>query len=78
MPELGSGRSRQRCLWTAIQPVAVSRSRKVFRRVVRLINVQTDRLSVLDVGCGTGFYLGQWQALGVKCLAGMDISDWAV
>lgn len=51
---------------------------RLFRRLVRLMGLQSDRLSVLDVGCGTGFYLGQWQALGVKCLAGMDISDWAV
>lgn len=51
---------------------------KVFRRLVRLMGLQPDRLSVLDVGCGTGFYLGQWQALGVKYLAGLDISDWAV
>jgi SAM-dependent methyltransferase len=51
---------------------------KVFRRLVRLMGLQPDRLSALDVGCGTGFYLGQWQALGVKHLVGLDISDWAV
>jgi SAM-dependent methyltransferase len=51
---------------------------RVFCRLMRLMGVQPERLSVLDVGCGTGFYLGQWQALGVKHLAGLDISDWAV
>jgi predicted TPR repeat methyltransferase len=46
--------------------------------LVRRLAVQLDRLAVLDVGCGTGFYLEQWQSLGVKSLAGLDISDWAV
>jgi 2-polyprenyl-3-methyl-5-hydroxy-6-metoxy-1,4-benzoquinol methylase len=52
--------------------------RKVFRRLVRQLGLQPTHLSVLDVGSGTGFYLEQWQLLGVKSLAGLDISDWAV
>jgi len=52
--------------------------RKVFRRLVRRLGLQPPNLSVLDVGSGTGFYLEQWQALGVESLAGLDISDWAV
>lgn len=51
---------------------------RVFRRLVRQLGLQPDRLFVLDIGSGTGFYLDQWQALGVKDLAGLDISDWAV
>ena len=51
---------------------------QVFRRLVRRLFVQSDKLAVLDVGCGTGFYLEQWQSLGAKSLAGLDISDWAV
>ncbi|VVB86397.1 tRNA (mo5U34)-methyltransferase [uncultured archaeon] len=51
---------------------------KVFLRVLRLLGVRPDSLSVLDVGCGTGFYLEQWQAFGVKSLTGLDISDWVV
>jgi SAM-dependent methyltransferase len=52
--------------------------RKVFRRLVGRLGLQPTHLSVLDVGSGTGFYLEQWQALGVESLAGLDISDWAV
>ena len=50
----------------------------VFRRVVRGLGVAPSRLDVLDVGSGTGFYLAQWKALGVRSLSGLDISDWAV
>lgn len=52
--------------------------RSVFRRLVRRLAFETGTLSVLDVGCGTGFYLQQWQALGVASMAGLDISDWVV
>jgi 2-polyprenyl-3-methyl-5-hydroxy-6-metoxy-1,4-benzoquinol methylase len=52
--------------------------RKVFRRLVRRMGLEPANLAVLDVGSGTGFYVEQWQALGVKSLAGLDISDWAV
>ena len=51
---------------------------RVFRKLVCRLGLKLARLAVLDVGCGTGFYLGQWQSLGVKSLAGLDISDWAV
>ncbi len=52
--------------------------RRVFRRLVRRLAVQLEEMAVLDVGCGTGFYLEQWRSLGVGSLAGLDISDWAV
>jgi 2-polyprenyl-3-methyl-5-hydroxy-6-metoxy-1,4-benzoquinol methylase len=52
--------------------------RVVFRRLVRRLALPLGTLSVLDIGCGTGFYLEQWQALGVASMAGLDISDWAV
>lgn len=52
--------------------------RSVFLRLARRLAPERGTLSVLDVGCGTGFYLRQWQALGVAAMAGLDISDWAV
>ncbi len=52
--------------------------RRVFRRLVRQLALQPRDLTVLDVGSGTGFYVEQWQELGVKSLVGLDISDWAV
>ncbi len=52
--------------------------RIVFRRLVRRLALDPGAPSALDVGCGTGFYLEQWRALGVGRMAGLDISDWAV
>lgn len=52
--------------------------RRVFRRLVRRLALQSGVLSVLDVGCGTGFYLEQWREFGVASTAGLDISDWVV
>jgi SAM-dependent methyltransferase len=51
---------------------------RVFRKLVCRLGLKLAGLAVLDVGCGTGFYLGQWQSLRVKSLAGLDISDWVV
>jgi SAM-dependent methyltransferase len=50
----------------------------LFRRLVRRLGLKLRESSVLDVGSGTGFYLEQWRALGVRSLAGLDFSDWAV
>ncbi|HQU33374.1 MAG TPA: class I SAM-dependent methyltransferase [Thermoanaerobaculaceae bacterium] len=51
---------------------------RVFRRLIRRLALATPELDVLDVGSGTGFYLGEWHALGVRSLAGLDLSEWAV
>lgn len=52
--------------------------RRVFRRLVRRLRIDLTHASVLDVGCGTGVYLAEWQAFGVACLSGLDFSDWAL
>ena len=52
--------------------------RAVFGRVVRSLPVDYGSAHVLDVGCGTGFYVGLWRELGVAHLTGFDIADSAV
>ncbi len=52
--------------------------RVAFRRLVQELGLDLPGLNVLDVGCGTGFYLEQWRALGVSKLAGLDIADSAI
>jgi SAM-dependent methyltransferase len=45
---------------------------------VRRLELDLTHASVLDVGCGTGVYLGEWRALGAAAIAGLDFSDWAL
>jgi SAM-dependent methyltransferase len=52
--------------------------RHVFRRVVsRTIPIAADT-RILDIGSGTGFYLGLWRELGVHRIEGSDLSERAV
>jgi SAM-dependent methyltransferase len=46
--------------------------------VCRTLDIGLPEARVLDVGCGTGFYLHQWRALGARNLAGLDFSSVAV
>jgi SAM-dependent methyltransferase len=46
-------------------------------RVRPLVQARPD-LSVLDVGSGTGFYLGLWRELGVRSVTGSDLTEAAV
>jgi len=34
--------------------------------------------NVLDVGCGTGFYIEMWEELGVKNIVGIDLANVAI
>lgn len=52
--------------------------RAVFRRAVRSMLMDLRALSVLDVGCGTGFFIERWQELGVRKVSGVDLTAVAV
>ena len=51
--------------------------RVVFRRAVRG-RMDFERARVLDVGSGTGFYIGLWRELGVPEITGSDLAHVAV
>ena len=51
--------------------------RRVFRRLVRR-RLDPAQARVLDVGSGTGFFIGLWQELGVRDLTGCDLTRVAV
>lgn len=40
----------------------------------RHVDKPLDQARVLDIGCGSGFYTGYWQARGVRDYTGLDIS----
>ena len=41
----------------------------------RHVDKPLEQLRVLDIGCGSGFYAGFWQARGVREYIGLDISS---
>lgn len=52
--------------------------RRAFADVCRRLDVDVGAADVLDVGCGTGFYLDLWQARGVRSVSGLDFSAIAI
>ncbi|MGA9532634.1 MAG: class I SAM-dependent methyltransferase [Anaerolineales bacterium] len=49
-----------------------------FDRVIRWLQLDWPRVDVLDIGSGTGFYIKQWNRLGVHSVTGTDITQIAV
>jgi len=49
----------------------------VFRRVLKKIPL-SPATRVLDVGTGTGFYIGEWQRAGMSDIVGSDLTSIAV
>jgi 2-polyprenyl-3-methyl-5-hydroxy-6-metoxy-1,4-benzoquinol methylase len=52
--------------------------RQVLTREVKTLGINLSEASVLDVGCGTGFYVDLWKQLGCRKLAGIDITNTAI
>lgn len=54
---------------------------KVFNHHIRKLTLglnSFEKLKILDIGSGTGFYLGLWKSIGVKLITGSDITSIAV
>jgi SAM-dependent methyltransferase len=49
--------------------------RKVLLPKIKSLCIDFSNIDVLDVGCGTGFYIDMWKELGIKRLSGIDIAD---
>jgi SAM-dependent methyltransferase len=47
-------------------------------RLMSSLDFDYQASSVLDIGSGTGFYLGLWQELGAGTVSGCDLTDTAV
>jgi len=52
--------------------------RNVFLRTMHELGLNFSALDVLDIGSGTGFYVGLWRALGVKSITAFDLTTVAV
>lgn len=52
--------------------------RNVFIRKMKSMDIDFTGLDVLDIGCGTGFYVDLWNKIGVRTVTGIDITNIAV
>ena len=52
--------------------------RRVFRRLLRQLQIEPADTRVLDVGSGTGVYVREWQSWGARQVTGCDITEIAV
>lgn len=50
----------------------------VFIRRVKAVGINFNKVTVLDIGSGTGFYIDRWKDLGVKTIVGADIASAAI
>lgn len=48
--------------------------RRVFLRIVRSWGIRLNDAQVIDIGCGTGFYIQRWKELGVRTIVGIDLT----
>jgi SAM-dependent methyltransferase len=52
--------------------------REVFLREIARLDLDLPAAQVLDVGSGTGFYVGRWQEAGARSITGCDLTEAAV
>ncbi len=49
--------------------------RIALENVISTYSINASDMRVLDIGCGSGFYVDIWRSLGVSDLVGIDITD---
>jgi SAM-dependent methyltransferase len=52
--------------------------RNVFIHKMKSMHIDFTSSDVLDIGCGTGFYVDLWNKIGVRTVTGIDITNIAV
>lgn len=64
----------QRSLGRAYNEYIYKRRLEVLTKTLESISFEPKKASILDIGCGSGYYVRYWQSLGVSKLHGVDIS----
>lgn len=49
--------------------------RRCLDRMLRRHPVHLEKSDILDIGCGTGFYIDYWRNRGVRSITGIDITQ---
>ena len=52
--------------------------KKIFLHKMKSMHIDFKNTDILDIGSGTGFYVGLWKELGVRSLVGIDITNISV
>jgi len=52
--------------------------RIVLERTISKYKIEITSTRILDLGCGSGFYVDIWHNLGVSCLVRIDITNESV
>lgn len=52
--------------------------KKVFLRYIKPLALNWNKIDILDIGSGVGFYVKLWKMLGVKSITATDITTFAV
>jgi SAM-dependent methyltransferase len=63
-----------RALGQGYNEIIYQRRAEALRDAIVATGLSPERINVLDMGCGSGFYVSFWNGMGVKHLAGIDIS----
>jgi SAM-dependent methyltransferase len=64
----------QRSLGRAYNEYIYKRRLDVLTKTLESIQFEPEKANILDIGCGSGYYVGYWQSLGVRKLHGVDIA----
>ena len=64
----------QRSLGRAYNEYIYKRRIDVLQDTLESIHVDPSLCNILDIGCGSGYYVNYWHTLGIRQLHGVDIS----
>ena len=64
----------QRSLGRAYNEYIYKRRTDVLQEILASIHFDPGLYNILDIGCGSGYYVSYWHTLGIRQLQGVDIS----